>query len=98
MKKGADRSYGIQRATPERLRLSDLANVDTKQYEYAVVNSPYSFDSAHDDVIAFDLDDAAHAAKIEQARLLASVIPDADDLLRRAANDACAGFVTPSHV
>src|SRR5207237_691889 len=53
----------------------EMANVDTKQYEYAVVNSPYSFDSAHDDVIAFDLDDAAHAAKIEQARLLASLIP-----------------------
>ncbi|PYQ33827.1 MAG: hypothetical protein DMF57_08125 [Acidobacteria bacterium] len=66
----------------------EMANVDTKQYEYAVVNSPYSFDSAHDDVIAFDLDDAAHAAKIEQARLLASLIPDADDLLSRFGTEA----------
>ncbi len=55
-----------------------MAGVDTKQYEYAVVDSPDSFDG-----ILFELDDDAFAAKMERARRHAALLADVDELLSR---------------
>ena len=60
----------------------EIAGADAKQYEYAVVNKPDSFEAA-DDVIHLTLNDAEHAAKIEAARKQASRIGDIDELLSR---------------
>ena len=62
----------------------DLADSDTPQYEYPVVGDPRSFDGA----IAVNLDDAAHATKIERARRMADVVPDVDELFSRYGADS----------
>ncbi|HUJ13157.1 MAG TPA: hypothetical protein VL284_05130 [Thermoanaerobaculia bacterium] len=61
----------------------EMAGVDTKLYEYAVVDRPDAFDSNSGDVIAIDLDDAEHARKIGRARRAAGRVPDIDELLAR---------------
>jgi len=58
----------------------EIAGTGTTQYEYALVNAPDSFGG---DVVAFDLDGTAHAAKIESARARAALVPDIDELLSR---------------
>ncbi len=65
----------------------ELAGVDTKQYEYAVVNSPLSFDATAGEVMSFELDDAAYAAKMDRARRHASILPDIDELQSRHGAD-----------
>lgn len=61
-----------------------MAGVSTKQYEYAVVNHPHSFDAA----IAIDLDEAEYAAKMQSARGQAAALTDIDALLSRHGADA----------
>jgi len=58
----------------------EVAGAGTKQYEYAVVNTP---DSMNGDQLVFELDDAAYAAKMERARRLATLLPDIGELLSR---------------
>jgi len=61
-----------------------MAGVSTKQYEYAVVNHPHSFDAAS----AIDLDEAEYAAKMQSARGQAAALTDIDALLSRHGADA----------
>lgn len=61
------------------------AGVPTKQYEYAVVNHPQSFDAAE---IVVELNDAEYAAKMERARRQAGALIDVDDLLKKHGADA----------
>jgi hypothetical protein len=60
-----------------------MAGASTKQYEYAVVDHPHSFE-----VIAIDLDAGEYAAKMESARGHAALLADIDDLLARHGADA----------
>lgn len=60
-----------------------MAGVSTKQYEYAVVNHPQSFEE-----IAIDLDAAEYAAKMESARGQAALLTDIEELLARHGADA----------
>jgi hypothetical protein len=62
-----------------------MAGVATKQYEYAVVNHPQSFDAA---AIVVELNDAEYAAKMERARRQAGALIDIDDLLKKYGADA----------
>jgi hypothetical protein len=55
-----------------------MAAVETKQYEYAVVERPDAFAD-----VRFELDDAAYAAKMERARRHAAILPDVNELLSR---------------
>jgi hypothetical protein len=66
----------------------DLAKVDAKLYEYAVINGPDSFDSTEDEVLGFELDDAAFVAKLNTAGRFATVLPDIEDLLSRYGAEA----------
>jgi hypothetical protein len=65
-----------------------FAAVETKQYEYAVVNSPNSFDAMTSEVFVVELDDAAHARKIDRARHEATRLADIDELLLRHGAEA----------
>jgi len=62
-----------------------MAGVRTKQYEFAVVNHPQSFDAAE---IVVELDDAEYAAKMERSRRQAGALIDIDDLLKKHGADA----------
>jgi len=62
-----------------------MAGVATKQYEYAVVNHPHSFDAA---TIAIELDAHEYAAKLERARGQAAALTDIDELLSQHGADA----------
>jgi hypothetical protein len=61
----------------------EMANLDVKQYEYAVVNGPASIDVAGEDVLRFEIDDSAFAAKLQTAARFSRVLPDAEELLSR---------------
>lgn len=61
----------------------EMADVDTKHYEYSVVNHPDAFDPLTSEVIGFDLDGTLHAAKIDRALKHAAVVPDVTELLSR---------------
>jgi len=61
-----------------------LARAPTKQYEYAVVDHPHSFDAA---AIVVDLDDAEYVAKIDRSRRQAPTLSDVDELLSRHGAD-----------
>ena len=61
----------------------ELAGVDTKLYEYAVVGSPNAFDATNDEVIAFELDERALARKMDRARSAATRVPDIGELVSR---------------
>ena len=56
-----------------------------KQYEYAVVDHPHSFDAA---AIVIELDAAEYAAKMERARGQVAVLADIEELLSRHGADA----------
>jgi len=62
-----------------------MSGVPTKQYEYAVVNHPHSFDDA---AIVVDLEAAEYAAKMERARRQAGALTDIDALLAQHGADA----------
>jgi hypothetical protein len=62
-----------------------MSGVATKQYEYAVVNHPQSFDAA---AIVIELNDAEYAAKMERARRQAGALIDIEDLLKKHGPDA----------
>jgi hypothetical protein len=62
-----------------------MAGVGTKQYEYAVVNHPHSFDAAE---IVVELDAAEYAAKMEKARAQAASLADIEALTARYGADA----------
>ena len=62
-----------------------MAGVPVKQYEYAVVDHPHSFDAA---AIVVELDAAEYAAKMERARGQVAVLADIEDLLLRHGADA----------
>ena len=66
----------------------ELASVDARLYEYAVVERPDSFDPASAEVIVVELDEAAHARKMDQARQSATRVPDIDELLSRYGAEA----------
>src|SRR5216110_2383315 len=57
-----------------------MAGVPVKQYEYAVVDHPHSYDAA---AIVVDLDAAEYAAKMERARGQVAVLTDIEELLSR---------------
>ena len=61
-----------------------MAGVETKQYEYAVVNHPDPSDA----VVTLDLDGAEYAAKMARAREQVATLTDIDDLLARHGEDA----------
>lgn len=61
------------------------AGVDTKQYEFAVVNHPQALDAA---AIVVELNDAEYAVKMERARRQAGALIDIDDLLKKHGADA----------
>jgi hypothetical protein len=65
----------------------EIADAGVKQYEYAVVNRPDSFDPAGDD-LRLDLDDVTFEAKMETARRFAAFLPDVDEMLSRHGRDA----------
>lgn len=60
------------------------AGVPTKQYEYAVVHHPHSFDGA----IEIELDAAEYAAKMERALGQAAALTDIGELLSEHGADA----------
>ena len=62
-----------------------MAGVPVKQYEYAVVDHPHSFDAA---AIVIELDAAEYAAKMERARGQAAALTDIEELLSRHGADA----------
>ncbi len=62
-----------------------MADVPTKQYEYAVVNHPHSSGTA---AMAIDLDEAEYAAKMQSARGHAAALTDIDALLSTHGADA----------
>jgi len=62
-----------------------MSGVATKQYEYAVVNHPQSFDAA---AIVVELNDAEYAVKMERARRQAGALIDIDELLIKHGADA----------
>lgn len=62
-----------------------MAGVPTKQYEFAVVHHPQSFDAAE---IVIDLTEAEYAAKMETARRQAGALIDIDGLLTMHGADA----------
>lgn len=66
----------------------ELATVDTTQYEYAVVNSPQSVDAVNGEGFVVELDDAAHAKKIDRARHETARLADIDELLSRHGAEA----------
>jgi hypothetical protein len=66
----------------------DMANIDARQYEYAVVNGPDSFDPIDDEVLRLELNDVAFAAKMNTAGRFATVLPDVEDLLSRHGAEA----------
>jgi hypothetical protein len=66
----------------------ELASVETKQYEYAVVNSPDAFDVTASEAFVVELDDAAHAMKLDRARHEAPRLADIDGLLSRHGAEA----------
>ena len=61
-----------------------MAGIDTKQYEYPVVNHPRSFD----DSVALELTAAEHAAKIARARAQAKTLADVDEMFARHGENA----------
>jgi len=65
----------------------EFASADAKLYEYAVVERPDSFDPASAEVISVELDEAAHARKMDRARRSAARVPDIDELLSRYGAD-----------
>ena len=64
----------------------EMADVDAKLYEYAVVDAP--FDPMSGGAIALDLDDDAYIAKMERACTFAPRIGEIDALLRRHGAEA----------
>jgi hypothetical protein len=66
----------------------EIAEVETKLYQYAVVNRPDSIVRNDDNAIVIDLDDSLYAAKLDRARSQIDVIPDIDVLLERHGADA----------
>ncbi|MEA2897155.1 MAG: hypothetical protein QOJ84_2770 [Bradyrhizobium sp.] len=66
----------------------EIADADVKQYEYAVVHGPDSFDLVGDDLLRLDLDDATFEAKMETARRFGTFLPDVDEMLSRHGRDA----------
>lgn len=61
-----------------------MAGVETKQYEYAVVDHPHVTDAA----IVVDLDVAEYAAKMARASAQAGTLNDIDGMLSRHGADA----------
>ncbi|HEY6843036.1 MAG TPA: hypothetical protein VI391_02635 [Thermoanaerobaculia bacterium] len=66
----------------------EMAGVDTKLYEYAVVDRPDAFDGGGGEIVAMDLDDAEHSRKIDRARRAAGRVPDIEELLARYGTEA----------
>jgi hypothetical protein len=67
---------------------TEIADSGVRQYEYAVVDRPDSFDPAGADVLHLDLDDVTFAAKMETTRRFAPVLPDVEELLTRHGPEA----------
>ena len=61
-----------------------MAGIETKQYEYAVVNHPRSLDAS----MALDLTATEHAAKIARARGQAKTLADVDEMFARHGENA----------
>lgn len=65
----------------------EMAGSMAKHYEYPVVGLPYA-GTAGEALTVLELDDAAHAAKIERAHRYAPLLPDVAELLAHHGADA----------
>jgi hypothetical protein len=61
----------------------EMAGVETRQYEYAVISDPRFPDATAEEITTLELDDAAYAAKMTAARREAAGLADIDELLSR---------------